>query len=135
MKRRIFAILLSLAMMLTLAPAAMAEGGGESGTSVTNSTCGAEGVNVQWSFDSSTGTLKIFGKGAMADFGNFQDSDGSYIKNAKYESSPQYDSRKLIYYVGTKTYVSDTPWKDLGTAVKSIVISEGVTHVGMPSLR
>lgn len=122
-------------MMLTLAPAAMAEGGGESGTPVTNSTCGAEGVNVQWSFDSSTGTLKIFGKGAMADFGNFQDSDGSYIKNAKYESSPQYDSRKLIYYVGTKTYVSDTPWKDLGTAVKSIVISEGVTHVGMRAFR
>ena len=134
MKRRIFAMLLSLAMLFTLAPTAFAAESG-SGTPVTNGTCGAEETNVQWSFDSSTGTLKIFGEGAMKDFGNFTDSDGSYVNKAEYERSPQYNSRNLIYYAGTKTYVSDTPWKDLGTAVKSVVISEGVTHVGTRAFR
>ena len=139
MKRRIFAMLLSLAMLFTLVPTALAEDikGGESKTPPTSGYCGETGheSDVRWSFNSITGVLTISGNGAMADFDNFTDSDGSYVSKAEYESSPQYYSRKLIYYAGTKTYVSDTPWKDLGTAVKSIVISEGVTHVGMRAFR
>ena len=138
MKRKMLAMLLSLAMLFTLVPTAFAvETIGTSGSQPTemSGNCGAEETNVQWSFDSSTSTLKIFGKGAMKDFGNFTDSDGSYVSKAEYERSPQYDSRKLIYYAGTETYVSDTPWKDLGTAVKSVVISEGVTNVGTRAFR
>ena len=124
-------------MMFTLVPTAWAEGGGERGTPVTSGTCGAEaeGENVRWSFDSSTGTLTISGNGAMKDFDNFKDLDGSYVLKAEYDRSPLYDSGHLIYYASTKTYVSDTPWKDLGTAVKSVVISEGVTHVGKRAFR
>ena len=139
MKQRIFAILLTLTMMFTLVPTALAEDieGGESKTPPTSGYCGetSHESDVRWSFNSITGVLTISGNGAMADFDNFTDSDGSYVSKAEYESSPQYGSRKLIYYVGTETYVSDTPWKDLGTAVKSIVISEGVTHVGMRAFR
>ena len=139
MKQRIFAILLTLTMMFTLVPTALAEDieGGESKTPPTSGYCGETGheSDVRWSFNSITGVLTISGNGAMADFDNFTDSDGSYVSKAEYESSPQYDSRKLIYYVGTKTYVSDTPWKDLGTAVKSVVISEGVTNVGTRAFR
>ena len=139
MKQRIFAILLTLTMMFTLVPTALAEDieGGESKTPPTSGYCGETGheSDVRWSFNSITGVLTISGNGAMADFDNFTDSDGSYVSKAEYESSPQYGSRKLIYYVGTKTYVSDTPWKDLGTAVKSVVISEGVTNVGTRAFR
>ena len=139
MKQRIFAILLTLTMMFTLVPTALAEDieGGESKTPPTSGYCGETGheSDVRWSFNSITGVLTISGNGAMADFDNFTDSDGSYVIKSEYERSPQYNSRKLIYYAGTKTYVSDTPWKDLGTAVKSVVISEGVTNVGTRAFR
>ena len=80
MKRRIFAMLLSLAMLFTLAPTAFAAGNTE--TSESQSTkmsgnCGAtgDGSNVTWKLtpnnegnESPTYTLTISGTGAMADY-------------------------------------------------------------------
>ena len=137
MKKRLWAIFLSICLVVTLLPnVALAADSGVATTAM-NGNCGATDneKNVQWNFNSSTGTLTISGNGTMADFENFVDSDENYVNKAEYEKSPQYDSKKLIYYAGTTTYVSDTPWKDLGTKVKSVVISEGVTHVGKRAFR
>ena len=74
MKRRFFAMLLSLAMLFTLAPTAFAV---ESGTPVMNGTCGTTGneSDVTWELkqnnegnESPTYTLTISGSGAMADY-------------------------------------------------------------------
>ena len=74
MKRRIFAMLLSLAMLFTLAPTAFAA---DSGTPAMKGTCGAVGNedSVKWALtqnndDSAapTYTLTISGSGNMADF-------------------------------------------------------------------
>ena len=75
MKRRFFAMLLSLAMLFTLAPTAFAADGG-SGTLVTRGTCGAtQKDNVTWTLkqnnegnESPTYTLTISGSGDMADY-------------------------------------------------------------------
>ena len=79
MKRRIFAMLLSLAMLFTLAPTAFAAGNesNESQSTAMNGTCGAVGNedSVKWALtqnndDSAapTYTLTISGSGNMADF-------------------------------------------------------------------
>ena len=75
MKRRFFAMLLSLAMLFTLAPTAFAVET-ESGTPVPSGNCGAtESDKVTWELEqnnegneSPTYTLTISGSGAMADY-------------------------------------------------------------------
>ena len=76
MKRRFFAMLLSLAMLFTLAPTAFATGNGSNGSQSTemSGNCGATGSesNVQWALTDDDGdgsyTLTISGSGAMADY-------------------------------------------------------------------
>lgn len=76
MKRRFFAMLLSLAMLFTLAPTAFAAGNGSNGSQSTemSGNCGATGSesNVQWALTDDDGdgsyTLTISGTGAMADY-------------------------------------------------------------------
>ena len=73
MKRKMFAMLLSLAMLFTLAPTAFATDGG---SQPTEGTCGAtESDNVSWKLEPNnsggenpTYTLTISGSGKMADF-------------------------------------------------------------------
>ena len=126
MKQRILAILLSLTMMFTLAPAAMAEGGGESGTPVTNGTCGAasSGSSVTWELtrndeDSSnpTYTLTISGTGAMADYENPTNKASSSI-------APWYTALSKIG--ATTTKYSDKTFVN----ITKVVIMRGVTHIG-----
>ena len=112
MKRRIFAMLLSLAMLFTLAPTAFAANGG-SETLVTSGNCGApndENVeytnNVTWSFDSNTGTLTISGNGEMANLN----------KSTETENISE----------GAGTY----PWAKLKDSITNIVIGDGVTSIG-----
>lgn len=112
MKRRFFAMLLSLAMLFTLAPTAFATDG-ESGTPVTSGNCGApndENVEytstVRWSFDSNTGTLTISGNGAMANLN----------KSTETENISE----------GAGTY----PWANLRDSITNIVIGDGVTSIG-----
>ena len=112
MKRRFFAMLLSLAMLFTLAPTAFAAGSG-SETLVTSGNCGApndENVEytntVRWSFDSNTGTLTISGNGAMANLNNSTETEN--ISD------------------GAGTY----PWAHLKDSITKIVIGDGVTSIG-----
>ena len=73
MKRKMFAMLLSLAMLFTLAPTAFAADSG-SETPAMNGTCGAAGSesDVRWALTDDDGdgsyTLTISGSGAMADY-------------------------------------------------------------------
>ena len=112
MKRRFFAMLLSLAMLFTLAPTAFAV---ESGSEmlVTSGNCGTpndengEYTNtVTWSFDRATSTLTISGNGAMANL------------NKSTETKNISD--------GAGTY----PWANLKDSITKIVIADGVTSIG-----
>ena len=112
MKRKIFAMLLSLAMLFTLAPTAFATDGG-SETLVTSGNCGApndengEYTNtVTWSFDRANSTLTISGNGAMANL------------NKSTETENISD--------GVGTY----PWANLKDSITKIVIEDGVTSIG-----
>lgn len=110
MKRRFFAMLLSLAMLFTLAPTAFATDGG-SEMPVTSGNCG-EPENgeytdtVTWSFNNSTGTLTISGNGAMANLNNSTETEN--ISD------------------GAGTY----PWANLKDEITKIVIGDGVTSIG-----
>ena len=110
MKQRILAILLSLTMIFTLVPTAWAEDteGGGSKTPPTSGDCSAEGNenNVQWNFNSSTGTLTISGTGKMANLNNSTETEN--ISN------------------GAGTY----PWAKLQDSITKIVIGDGVTSIG-----
>lgn len=112
MKRKMFAMLLSLAMLFTLAPTAFAADG-RSETPVTSGNCGApnnengEYTNtVTWSFDNTTGTLTISGNGAMANLNNSTET-----KNIS---------------EGAGTY----PWANLKDEIRNVVIGDGVTSIG-----
>ena len=108
MKRRFFAMLLSLAMLFTLVPTAFAAGSG-SETLVTSGNCGAsndETNTVTWSFDRTTGTLTISGSGAMVNLNNSTETEN--ISD------------------GAGTY----PWANLKDSITKIVIGDGVTSIG-----
>ena len=118
MKRRFFAMLLSLAMLFTLVPTAFAAENGSNGSQSTamNGTCGAtgNGSNVTWKLtknnednENPTYTLTISGTGAMADYAANINNE----KNAK------------------------QPWRASATGVEiekitNVVVSEGVTSIG-----
>ena len=112
MKRRIFAMLLSLAMLFTLAPTAFAA---DSESQPTEGTCGATGNenSVKWALtqnndDSAapTYTLTISGSGDMANL------------NKSTETENISD--------GVGTY----PWANLKDSITNIVIADGVTSIG-----
>ena len=117
MKRRFFAMLLSLAMLFTLAPTAFAVENGSNGSQSTamNGTCGAtgNGSNVTWKLtknnednENPTYTLTISGSGDMANLNksteteNISDAAGTY------------------------------PWAHLKDSITKIVIEDGVTSIG-----
>ena len=112
MKRRFFAMLLSLAMLFTLAPTAFAADGGSQPTEMSGN-CGATGSesNVQWALTDVDGdgsyTLTISGDGAMAD----------YIAN-----------------INNNTKATQ-PWRTSETGIKiekitKVVVSENITSIG-----
>ena len=112
MKRRFFAMLLSLAMLFTLAPTAFAA---DSESQPTEGTCGATGNenSVKWALtqnndDSAapTYTLTISGSGDMANLNN-----STEIENIS---------------DGAGTY----PWAKLKDSITNIVIGDGVTSIG-----
>lgn len=74
--------------------------------------CGADGADVTWSFDSSTGTLTISGKGAMARYNGIQG-----------ESAGMPDPDTDPGAIG-----ADTPWN--GLDIVKVVIGSGVTNIG-----
>ena len=111
MKRRFFAMLLSLAMLFTLAPTAFAVESGSQSTAMSGN-CGADdsGDSVKWALtdDDRDGfyTLTISGNGAMANLN----------KSTETENISE----------GAGTY----PWAKLKDSIKKIVIADGVTSIG-----
>lgn len=119
MKRRLLSIFLSLTMILSMVPSVWAAdemqqddpAAQETETPAKpamNGNCGAVGNenNVQWNFNSSTGTLTISGTGKMANLNNSTET-----KNIS---------------DGAGTY----PWDNLKGSITKIVIGDGVTSIG-----
>ena len=123
MKRRFFAMLLSLAMLFTLAPTAFAaenESNGSQSTAM-NGTCGAtgNGSNVTWKLtknnennENPTYTLTISGSGDMADFTSptAPDAEGANIA-PWYNALTADETTKLV-------------------PITEIKIDEGITGIG-----
>ena len=112
MKRRFFAMLLSLAMLFTLAPTAFAAGN-ESQSTAMSGNCGATGneASVKWALTDVDGdgsyTLTISGSGAMA----------NYTANINNEKN------------------ATQPWRASATGVEikkitKVVVSENITSIG-----
>ena len=117
MKRRLLSIFLSLTMILSMVPSVWAAdetqqddtddtAAQETGTPAKpamNGDCGAEGADVQWSFNSNTGVLTISGNGAMADYAIITEN---------------------------KVMHTTAPWKAYDSDIKSVIIEPGVTKIG-----
>ena len=151
MKRRFFAMLLSLAMLFTLAPTAFATettGTNESQTEtpeLTNPATEGTSGGIDWRFKDGTLTIspsenpeKSYDKGDMV--GNYgtltkkDPGDEDYIatlKKAGYEPS----SQGYFYYPDSHTWVSDSPWKFLGKQITKVVVENGVTSIAARAFR
>lgn len=151
MKRKIFAMLLSLAMLFTLAPTAFATettGTNESQTEtpeLTNPATSGTSGGIDWRFKDGTLTIspsenpeKSYDKGDMV--GNYgtltkkDPGDEDYIatlKKAGYEPS----SQGYFYYPDSHTWVSDSPWKFLGKQITKVVVENGVTSIAARAFR
>lgn len=116
MKRHFFALLMSLAMMISLLPVtataknetqeneAAAQAAETPVEPATSGDCGAtENDHVKWSFDSRTGVLTISGTGAMADY-------------------------KILKEDGVMH--TSAGWKDFDEDITAVVIDRGVTSIG-----
>lgn len=73
------------------------------GAKVVSGTCGAQGNNLTWTIDTSTGIMTISGTGDMADYGDF-DSVGP---------DPEWRSH----------------WTEI-SQVHTLIVEEGVTSIG-----
>lgn len=135
MKRHFFALLMSLAMIISLLPVtAMAENETQENEAATQAAetpvepatsgdCGAtENDHVKWSFDSRTGVLTISGTGAMADWKAHGKNASTACGNATANSSD------------TTCEVSDCylnrPWQGYKDQIIKVVIERGVTTIG-----
>ena len=126
MKRRFFAMLLSLAMLFTLAPTAFAaESGSE--TPAMEGTCGAtDSDNVSWQLEQNnsgsenpTYTLTISGSGAMADY------YAQYVQRANEFRGDIAPWRRAL--------LSDTDAErttEEVVPITEVVIGDGVTRIG-----
>lgn len=106
MKKRLFATVLALCLLLGLLPG----GAWAAEKPEISGTCGK---NATWSFDPDTETLTISGTGAMEDY----DCEGNH-------NPPPYG-----LWNGYAEDMWDTPYEDR-TFIRSVVVSEGITHIG-----
>lgn len=134
MKRRFFAMLLSLAMLFTLAPTAFAAENGSNGSQSTEmrGNCGATGnkSNVKWELtknnednESPTYTLTISGSGDMMDWKDHSKTvDDTHCGNASAESGD------------TSCEVNDCmlsrPWQNYIDNITKVVVGDGITSIG-----
>ena len=126
MKRRFFAMLLSLAMLFTLAPTAFAVDS-ESGTLVTRGNCGAtESDKVTWELEQNnsgsenpTYTLTISGSGNMADY------YAQYVQRKDEFTGDIAPWRRALL---SNTSADRTT--DEVVPITEVVIGDGVTRIG-----
>ncbi len=148
MKRRIFAMLLSLAMLFTLAPTAFAAETIETPELTNPATSGTSG-GIDWKVEGGTLTItpsnspesspeSDYTKGQMVEnYGTLTKNaseDAAYIAAltaAGYTSG----SNGHFYYPNTNTWVSDSPWKFLGGQITKVVVEDGVTSIAARAFR
>ena len=116
MKKRIFSLILALALLCTLLPQAALTASAETYSGI----CGAEGDNLTWSLDTETGLLTITGSGKMADY--------EYPGNR----APWYDYRQSINAVSLPeglTSIGDWAFA-FCSALTDVTIPDSVTSIG-----
>ena len=151
MKRRIFAMLLSLAMLFTLAPTAFAvETTGTNGDQTETpelknpATEGTSG-GIDWKVEGGTLTITPssspeigFVSGQMVEnYGTLTKNapdDADYI-TALTKAGYTPGSNGHFYYPNTNTWVSDSPWKFLSEQITSVVVEDGVTSIAARAFR
>ena len=130
MKKRMTSLLLALLMVLTLLPtAAWAE---ETVTIVDSGTCGKDGDNLTWTFDSNY-VLTISGEGEMADYEMWGTSEAPWKKYEDVwvntsEGRKNHSAQEL--YIGDGvTYVGDNAFDGM-SYIKKARLPETLTAVG-----
>ena len=151
MKRRIFAMLLSLAMLFTLAPTAFAAdstaaGGGKTEIpELTNPATSGTSGGIDWKVENGTLTISPsenpesgYTSGKMVEnYGTLtkkDPGDAAYIAAltaAGYTQSKQ----GYFYYPKTETWVSNSPWKFLSEEITKVVVMNGVTSIAARAFR
>ena len=118
MKKRVCSLILVLAMLCALLPQAALTASAE----VYSGSCGAEGDNLTWSLDTTTGLLTITGSGAMADY-----------TSADTNPAPWYDYRKAITAVSLPEGLTSIGSRAFYgcTALTSVTIPASVTSIGV----
>ena len=151
MKRRFFAMLLSLAMLFTLAPTAFAaetigtiENQTETPELTNPATSGTSG-GIDWKVES--GTLTITPSNSPErnyTTGQMVENYGTLTKNAPEDAAYiaaltavgyKPGSNGHFYYPNTNTWVSDSPWKFLGEQITKVVVMDGVTSIAARAFR
>lgn len=151
MKRRIFAMLLSLAMLFTLAPTAFATETTETNKSQTETTeltnPATEGTSggIDWKVEGGTLTITPsnspesgYTKGQMVEnYGTLTKNDSEDAAYIAALTAAGYTpgSNGHFYYPNTNTWVSDSPWKFLGEQITKVVVMDGVTSIAARAFR
>ena len=151
MKRRFFAMLLSLAMLFTLAPTAFAvETIGTNGDQTETpelknpATEGTSG-GIDWKVEG--GTLTITPSNSPErnyTTGQMVENYGTLTKNAPEDAAYiaaltaagyKPGSNGHFYYPNTETWVSNSPWKFLSEKITKVVVKDGVTSIAARAFR
>ena len=151
MKRRFFAMLLSLAMLFTLAPTAFAADGTGAGGGQTEipelenpDTSGTSG-GIDWKVEGGTLTISPsknpesnYTSGQMVEnYGTLTKEapgDEAYI-TALTKAGYTPGSNGHFYYPNTETWVSNSPWKFLSEQITKVVVMDGVTSIAARAFR
>ena len=151
MKRRFFAMLLSLAMLFTLAPTAFAlestaAGGGQTEIpELENPATSGTSGGIDWKVKDGTLTISPsenpesgYTSGKMVEnYGTLtkkDPGDAAYIAaltKAGYKPS----DKGYFYYPNTETWVSDSPWKFLSEQITKVVVENGVSNIADRAFR
>lgn len=115
---RVLALLCALALTFAMLPPVGMVFAEE--TPATSGECGAEGSNVQWSFDAETGTLTISGTGAIKDY-----SIEAFAPWSSYTGSIQ-----TIIIGNSITKIGDRAFYGCSPRLTSITIPNSVTKIG-----
>ncbi len=151
MKRRIFAMLLSLAMLFTLAPTAFAvETTGTNGDQTETpelknpATEGTSG-GIDWKVEGGTLTITPsnspesgYTKGQMVEnYGTLTKNDSEDAAYIAALTAAGYTpgSNGHFYYPNTNTWVSNSPWKFLSEKITKVVVKDGVTSIAARAFR
>ena len=151
MKRRIFAMLLSLAMLFTLAPTAFAvETTGTNGDQTETpelknpATEGTSG-GIDWKVEGGTLTITPsnspesgYTKGQMVEnYGTLTKNDSEDAAYIAALTAAGYTpgSNGHFYYPNTETWVSDSPWKFLSKQITKVAVMDGVTNIAARAFR